>query len=53
MSVLYVYVTIDVIVQAKSGTGKTCVFTIGLLEAVDPSLPAVQVHLQDRRVIEE
>ena len=28
----------DVIVQSQSGTGKTCVFTLGALETLDVSL---------------
>jgi ATP-dependent RNA helicase len=26
----------DVIVQSQSGTGKTCVFTVGALQSIDP-----------------
>jgi superfamily II DNA/RNA helicase len=34
----------DVIGQAKSGTGKTCVFAVALLENVDVTVPGVQVR---------
>jgi len=33
----------DVIVQSQSGTGKTCVFTLGALQAVDLALREPQV----------
>lgn len=33
----------DMVVQAKSGTGKTCVFSVLTLQAVNPSQNAVQV----------
>lgn len=33
----------DVIVQSQSGTGKTCVFTLGSLERVDSSIRDPQV----------
>ncbi|XP_054286308.1 uncharacterized protein LOC129002489 [Macrosteles quadrilineatus] len=33
---------LDLIVQAKAGTGKTCVFTIAVLEMVKPNLPHLQ-----------
>ena len=33
----------DVIVQSQSGTGKTCVFTLGSLQGVDPALREPQV----------
>ncbi|CAH8615198.1 unnamed protein product [Dicrocoelium dendriticum] len=33
---------LDLIVQAKSGTGKTVVFVVVLLDAVDPQRPALQ-----------
>ena len=33
----------DLIVQAKSGTGKTCVFTVIALESVDVTSLSLQV----------
>lgn len=33
----------DVIVQSQSGTGKTCVFTLGALHTVDVALREPQV----------
>ncbi|CTQ41339.1 EIF4A3, FAL1, ATP-dependent RNA helicase [Babesia microti strain RI] len=35
----------DIIIQSQSGTGKTCVFCIGALEAADPTLRETQVLL--------
>ena len=28
----------DVIVQSQSGTGKTCVFSVGSLQSIDPNI---------------
>ena len=33
----------DVIVQSQSGTGKTCVFTVGALQTIDVALREPQV----------
>ncbi len=33
----------DVIVQSQSGTGKTCVFSVGALQTIDPALREPQV----------
>uniref|UniRef100_A0A1B6LV17 RNA helicase n=1 Tax=Graphocephala atropunctata TaxID=36148 RepID=A0A1B6LV17_9HEMI len=33
---------LDLIIQAKAGTGKTCVFTVAALELVQPTLPRLQ-----------
>jgi len=52
----------DIIAQAKSGTGKTCVFAVGSLEAIQPShahaqclilAPTREIALQIRDVIVE
>lgn len=37
----------DVIAQAKSGTGKTIVFTVALLESVNTALDAIQVQCRE------
>ena len=34
----------DLIVQAKAGTGKTCVFAVAALESVDVSITSPQVN---------
>jgi superfamily II DNA/RNA helicase len=37
-----VYLT-DLVVQAKSGTGKTCVFAVVALESIDVTCSSIQV----------
>lgn len=41
------------IVQSKSGTGKTCVFAVALLESVNFEQAAVQVYRRRRERIEK
>ena len=37
---------VDLIVQAKAGTGKTCVFAVAALESVDVNITSPQVSLK-------
>lgn len=41
--ILEVYNTLDIIAQAKAGTGKTCVFGVVALEAIQPGVEGPQV----------
>ena len=42
----YIPIVADLIVQAKSGTGKTCVFSVIALESLQLDSAALQVHIQ-------
>lgn len=38
----FLVLSVDLIIQAKAGTGKTCVFALAALEMVQPNLPHLQ-----------